>query len=283
MEKLFYKIKQCKSEEEVRKLINMALEEANANSKSGLILGYSREEDMKYYKGFINKDSRIRFTKENIETYGMKTTDYFYGFATMVWKNESINNPYTFMRALLSYIIYYFGKSKFEVDTREDFLLNKAGFFDGLEDRQYFENVKKLAIGDLRGKGMAMCTERAAIAQNILSLFNFETYYAIGKVRQGDKEEYHAFNIVKSNDGYTLVDFSMPVLVKTKNGKIKSHPFLGTITEDQIKEFLDNGLVLDFDEYEIDEVTNELKPIEGKRKYIVTSKDLKIGSGEMTM
>ena len=52
-------------------------------------------------------------------------------------------------------------------------------------------------IGDLKGMNVALCTERSAMAQQLLSLFGMESYYCMGSINKNDKIEAHCFNIVK--------------------------------------------------------------------------------------
>lgn len=61
-------------------------------------------------------------------------------------------------------------------------------------DEEYFEALENNKIGDLKGKGVAQCTERGAIAQQILSLFGTESYYCMVCVDLGSKQEGHCFN-----------------------------------------------------------------------------------------
>ena len=51
----------------------------------------------------------------------------------------------------------------------------------------------KLSDTLIKHKGAAQCTERSALAQQILSLFGTESYYCMGCVDLGDRQEGHCF------------------------------------------------------------------------------------------
>lgn len=105
--------------------------------------------------------------------YSMKTTDYIYDFAEYV-KKSKISNKGTLVKFIENFINGYFGISN-GVDMRDTYF-DQIAFQTTTTDDEYFEKLENLEIGDLKGKNVAMCTERAAIAQNLLSLFGFDVY-----------------------------------------------------------------------------------------------------------
>ena len=48
-----------------------------------------------------------------------------------------------------------------------------------VKEIEYFDVLDNNKIGDLKSKGAAECTERSAVAQQILSIFGIESYYCM--------------------------------------------------------------------------------------------------------
>lgn len=135
---------------------------------------------------------------------------------------------------LTSSMVHYFGDSKGPVDenARGDVLLASAiEDSDGDGDDAFWDAVENRTLSDLKGKNVAMCTEYAAMAQNILTFLGYDSTMCHGSVAMYGVEQPistgHAFNIVKDKKGEpTILDFAMPALVCDANGKIQTRiPF----------------------------------------------------------
>ena len=77
---LLQRILNCK-DEEVDEIIDVAIQQANANSEKVERLGfldYGKSNNV--FKGFIPLDTRIKYASLNMEDYGMGSTDFFYDF-----------------------------------------------------------------------------------------------------------------------------------------------------------------------------------------------------------
>ena len=114
-------------------------------------------------------------------------------------------------------------------------------------DEEYFAKLESLTIGDLKGKNVAMCTERAAIAQNLLSLFGIESYYCCGSISYNGKQENHCFNIAAAKNGYILLDYSIPCYINAQT--LEYAPFQGKIKDD-IEDILAGKIDMTFSDYE---------------------------------
>lgn len=135
-------------------------------------------------------DTRIKYALLNMEYYGMESTDFFYDFAHFVRK-YNIANKGSMIHNLEYFINSYFGyPGKIDRET----VFNDIAWQNTTTDEEYFEALENNKIGDLKGKGAAQCTERDAIAQQILSLFGTESYYCMVCVDLGSKQEGHCFN-----------------------------------------------------------------------------------------
>ena len=261
---LLQQINEC-SEEEIDSIIKCAIDDANKNATSIDTLGYiSLAERYFLFKGFIPLNARIKYCNYSTVTYGMQTTDFFYEFAHFIRKNK-INSIGLLACYLEQFMNDYFGYPN--GGSREDFFETKAAQTT-TTDKEYFEALEKYQIGDLKGIGVAKCTERAALAQQILSLFGLESYYCIGCVRRDGKEIPHAFNVLKRAHDYALLDYSITATTYNADGTVRYfEPFLGKISLDELTGFIDGNIVKTFLEYK--RVDNETIFKNIKREYVI--------------
>lgn len=194
----------------------------------------------------------------------MESTDFIYEFAHFIRKYK-ISNKLSLIYNLEYFINNYFG-TDIKVDREEIF--NEIAWNTTTTDEEFFEALQNNKIGDLKGKGAAQCTERAALAQQILSIFGTETYYCMGCVGLKDKQEGHCFNIVKRKNDYALLDYSIPVETYNRDGNFRAYcPFVGIITNEEFLDFMNNGVIKTFDEYYINDNQKENNGFQ--RKYVV--------------
>ena len=146
-----------------------------------------------------------------------------------------------------SFINSYFGLPG---GMDREIIFNDVAWQTTTTDEEYFEALKNNKIGDLKGKRAAMCTERGALAQQLFSLFGTESYYCMGCLSIGDKQEGHCFNIVKRQNDFALLDYSVAVSSYTKEGNlIGYYSFVGTLTNEEFLDFVQNGTIKSFDDY----------------------------------
>lgn len=267
---LLERILNCSSDEEADSIIKEEIDKANNNSTKIDTLGFLNiSKANSLFKGFIPLDTRIKYANLNMETYSMNTTDFFYDFAHFVRKNK-INKKGMLVHNLEYFINYYFGfPGKMDRET----IFNTVAWQTSTTDEEYFEALKNNKLGDLKGKGAAQCTERGALAQQILNLFGTETYYCMGCIDLGNRQMGHCFNIAKRENDYALLDYSMPVTSYDQNGNVIAYyPFVGIMTNDEFEDFITNGVLKDFDNYEY---------INGKRADLNTQRTYVIGSFEI--
>ena len=243
------KINNCK-EEELTTIIDIILKNAIDNAEKKERLGFEDGSvatvKIAPYKGFISPNSRIKYSNGSTNMYSMKTTDYIYEFAKYV-KNNKIREKNTLVKYVENFKNVYFGISNGN-DMRDTYF-NQIAWQTTKTDEEYFEKINNLEIGELKGKNIAMCTERAAIAQNLLSLFGFEIYYCMGCINNNGKEEAHCFNIGRAKNNFVLLDYSLPVSVY-ENGKLVDYaPFQGIIELDELEDILINGINKNFTDY----------------------------------
>lgn len=258
---LLEKINNC-TEEELTSIIDIALQNAINNADKKERLGFAdgglATTKIPSHKGFISPESRIKYSNFSMNMYSMKTTDYIYDFAKYVKKNN-INNRGTLVKYVENFINSYFGISN-GTDMRDTYF-DQIAFQTTTTDDEYFEKLENLEIGDLKGKNVAMCTERAALAQNLLSLFGFDVYYCMGCVSNNGKEESHCFNIARAKDTFMLLDYSIPVPVFENGRAIDYAPFQGSIGLDELEDVLVNGFNKDFPSYEFIKTPQGIKKV----------------------
>lgn len=238
------------TEEELNIIIDNALKEITNNIEKEKRLGFSDGglsiNIIPAHKGFISFDSKIKYSNGSIYTYSMGTNDYFYEFAKFV-KNSKITTISQLVKIIEDFINYYFGKPSV-MDLRDSYFDKFA--LQTETDEEMFDMIDGFSIGDMKNKNIAMCTERAAIAQNLLSLFGIEIYYCMGCIEHDGKEESHCFNIARAKERYILLDYSMPVSVFKNGNACDFVPFQAYVELNEIEDVLLNGLNKKYEDYE---------------------------------
>lgn len=247
MKDLLYKLKNC-TDEEVDIIIEEELRKVILNSKKEEVIGFVHNNTGNMvYKGFIVPETRIRYSNCEVNWYSMKTMDFYYEFARYIRKINIRDNG-GLVKYIENFINIYFGINDKVGDFRCDYF-DKICFQTTTTDDEYFKKLDSLEIGDLKGQKVAMCTEKAALAQNLLSLFGFETYYCIGLINNNGKEEPHAFNIAKAQKNYRILDYSIPCAVIYNGVLVDYAPFEGDIMPNEINTVLE-GIPKSFDSYQ---------------------------------
>ena len=261
---LFQKILECK-EEDVDSIIGTAINEANANAEKVERLGFlDYGKSCSVFKGFIPLNTRIKYANLNIEDYGMESTDFIYEFAHFI-KKYNINNKASLIHNLEYFVNSYFGfPGKIDRET----IFNDIAWQTTTTDEEYFKALENNKLGDLKGKGAAQCTERGALVQQVLSIFGTESYYCMGCVDLGDRQEGHCFNIVKRKNDYALLDYSVPIVSYKEDGSVRAYyPFVGTLTNEEFLDFVNNGVIKSFDDYYMN--GRQYEKAGTKRMYVV--------------
>ena len=93
------------------------------------------------------------------------------------------------------------------------------GGFKNLEQRmdyyypEDFEESKDNKISNLKGKGSAMCVERAALAQNLLKSLGINSVYKASGIVKDEHKEAHCYNLIEYEGKYYIFDTSLPNLI----------------------------------------------------------------------
>ncbi|MBR0460949.1 hypothetical protein IJI91_03140 [Candidatus Saccharibacteria bacterium] len=168
------------------------------------------------HRGYIGSNTNVEF-QGGIVTMGshykLKDTGYLYEAVSFLQENkESVGNGAQLFNSMEGFLNSYFGIPDAAVgDKRMDIIEQKADLLNPeLSDDEYFDAIDKIDISIFKGEHAAQCSERSAMAQNILSLFGYETYYINGAASIDGRKEDHAFNAIANNFGQkNIMDFSI--------------------------------------------------------------------------
>ncbi len=192
--------------------------------------------DQHIHRGYISGNTEVGFQGGIITMgshYKLKNTDYLYEAVSALQDNkEKITNGMQLFYGVENFLNSYFGIPDTTDDKRMDIIDQKAGLSNpDLSDDEFFDAIDKIDISIFKGEHVAQCSERTAMAQNILSLFGYETYYMTGAVSIDGKVEDHAFNVVANNSGTkNTIDFSVSSNL-SYNGTNWIVPTLGQISD----------------------------------------------------
>lgn len=227
-----------------------------------------------FWLGFIPKDIKIVYCFEIKNCaisnsgyyYYMNDYNYIYDFAKYI-KNKKIKDDVTFMFYVNDFIYNYFFSIHESLDRDQlHHLIYDTNY-------KFFEPTKEHNITDFKGTGAAKCSEYAAMFQNILSVFGYDTIYIHGELDdETEKHSCHAYNITVVDDEYSIVDLALPINCIDYAKKIqRRYPYIYSLdgfTEDNLDSFLlgDNELVLDDLEAQI--INNQLFTFGKTRKRV---------------
>ena len=213
---------------------------ANHGQEIGLKFGPSSSEKeplVSAVHGFLSSDTRVHYDvggmRNIVSSYLIGSSNYMYDFVEYA-RERRAHGGRKLLSTVNQFMIHYFGDNKGPVDEndRGDVLLASAiEDSDGDGDDAFWDAVENRTLSDLKNKNVAMCTEYAAMAQNILTFLGYDSTMCHGSVAMYGVEQPistgHAFNIVKDKKGEpTILDFAMPALVCDANGKIQTRiPF----------------------------------------------------------
>jgi len=96
-----------------------------------------------------------------------------------------------------------------------DNVSTRMSYYKDFDDIKSEEDITR--VSSLKGKGAAMCVERSMLSQNLLKSLGFNAFYKSSGIKNNDKLEVHAYNLVENDGKYYLFDSSIPTI---SNGKI---------------------------------------------------------------
>ncbi|MBP5678845.1 MAG: hypothetical protein J6X28_03345 [Bacilli bacterium] len=245
-----------------------------------------------FYNNFLPKDMKIVYGVSLDPTtrklgnrghyYYMDDQEYLYEFCKYI-KGLEIDNIYDFLGYVSDFLKGYLGTI-----VRGD----RDAMFTTLYDHEgnVFKPTKERSIGDFKKKGVALCSEYATMAQNILRLFDFNSYLVIGNAKIRDRRpEMHSYNLLAYPEydeeeqdyhyQFFLMDFINGVPVKDINEKVIGiDPFvvpLERIDQEMVDQLVEDELHLVFPEYSYEVIGDTIMRLNYEkytRDYYIDSK-----------
>ena len=225
----------------------------------------------KYHKGFIGFNTKVSYGSDYFYDYSMKDYEMYINFFKSLKKQniepEKFDLNYL-VNVIYSYVVKYFQSEKEILKDpnisimRDQIVMNYLESIakDPNDDEEWIKNKNKLTISVFKGQGVAMCSERAALAQNLLSLFGIESYFCGGMVTKNELEncDGHAFNFIKFDGKNYVLDFSLPVYLCEENEKVACLPFISEISDNSSKELLENKALIPINNYHFEKVDEKI-------------------------
>lgn len=189
------------SEEDRKKFINDRLQEFINNSMNGEIgLGVNGS-----YSGFIGSSTELSsntlFPNMKFDDYSIYE-DFFNSFNNDI---DTLTNEPALISYIQNYIYKYFGN-------------NTSNMFERMEAYDT-PDWKAVSIKDLKGKNIAACSERSAMAQNLITFMGLDSEIVFGKLNDSESHAYIIFQPEKNNGFRILYDPMNPVEYE-KDGQI---------------------------------------------------------------
>jgi len=289
----FYNMLKTLDENQIRELISFKIDEASYKSKingeryigvdcganPNITLNGPQEEKSKaMWYGFIPADVKIvysfipnaqGFTVNDGRYYYLDDDSYIYDFALYI-KDKEVHNYLEFLDYVWLFIETYFYNLRIPTNTRNEMFcpLTKDGTW-------YHEPTTKHSIKNFKGQNNAECSEYSALAQNILTVFGYQTLYFGGAVSSTYGNGGHAFNISVIEGTAFLLDFTIPVTTfDLKGNEISRSPFLGIIrnfSSDLLVKNTDESIPFEFPDYEFYLLNDKTiyHELDTKRQYII--------------
>lgn len=190
----------------------------------------------KTYAGFINPESEI---KPTIIHKGIKINDnqiyasllesFFCFKENPAWQNSDENERKLALNAVQLAIDTYFG-----YETEDAFAKRSQFYSDHTPDWNSEAEQKSIDLIEMRGKGIAQCLEKAAVAQNLLRFLGYDSEIILSQCSaDGEEKTNHAYNVVKIKENRYIYDPTNPVIVERPDGSTYPTAVNYPLTENQ--------------------------------------------------
>lgn len=170
----------------------------NKNDEDVLILdsvniyyGYVPKNTKMVYALFTDWNGNGLFSNEG-RYYIIDDDSYIYEFCKYV-RDYEINNECDLFQCILLFLKKYLGV--IQNRSRDQMFQMVLG-----SNMLYCAPINEHKLSDFKHKGNAMCTEYTIMANNILSVFGFDSYVIMGDTKSDCGYEGHAFNFVSYTD-----------------------------------------------------------------------------------
>ena len=203
-----------------------------------------------FYGGYVPKGMKVVYGVSTDRSgivandgmyYIIDDDSYIYEFCKYI-RDMNINSEGDLFECILWFLKKYFGlfKGRSRDEMFQMILKNNKVFHDPINEHK---------LSDFKNKGNAMCSEYTIMANNILSIFGFDSYVIMGQEKDNRGMGGHAFNFVSyTNEKYervnVLIDFSNGVNIYDINfKKVGISPYileLDELNNDFVDDFINN-------------------------------------------
>lgn len=216
------------------------------------------------YKGYISSNSPIKSSK-TAEAFYLDNINIYYDFIVQYKEHINEDDLLKMFQDLQNYFTDTFGLTGSQKKRNEVYCEHS------IELQRKNATNEPLSVHKLTEKGAAMCLERSAILQNILSILGLTSYFIYGKLEKigidNMSSELHSYNIVKiTQDDYLIYDISNPLSLE-HNGTKYYFPAINVINNGQLNDLID-GCSYVFDNKQVENlfdckatVLNEIKRV----------------------
>ena len=225
-------------------------------------LGITDNEDI--LSVYRSSNSPIKSSK-SAEPFYLDNINIYYDFIVKYKEHINEDDLLKMIQDLQNYFMDTFGLVGSQKKRNEVYCEHSIELQSKITDKEL------LSVHKLTEKGAAMCLERSAILQNILSLLGLNCYFIYGKLEKvsEDKvtEELHSYNIVQITlNDYLIYDISNPLSLEHNEEKYY-FPAINVISEQQLNSVI-NGKSYIFDNKQVENlfdceavVLNEIRRI----------------------
>ena len=250
-------LNKCNTSEELQQYVNTIIDNILEKqtkteligARKGINLTGNIYQDNGYFDKFISPETEV--LNDTIGSgFHIYDRDYLYEFANGI-KSLNLSANSNILQYIMPFLDNYFGFPEDQVDRREDTFWNvcepyaedfykKQGIvYDELYDSaiQYMQYNGEFPLSALKGKNVAQCVERSCLAQNILKMCGYESSINFGEAESRGKAEGHAWNIIRYNDGYLLIDFSNTAHEIENGNVIGRKPFSFSLSIQDFEEY----------------------------------------------
>lgn len=250
-------LNKCNTPDEIKqyidKIVNRIEEQQTftklIGARRGMSAGGTLYQDGGYYDNYISPETQI--LNDTLGSgFHIYDRDYLYQFANEI-KSLNLNTDSNVLRHIMPFLDNYFGLPKDQVDRREDtfwevcepyaenFYKKKGIAYDEFFSSaiQYMQYKGEFPLRALQGKNVAQCVERSCLAQNILKMCGYESSINFGEAESRGKKEGHAWNVIRYDNGYLLIDFSNTAHEIENGSVIGRRPFSFSLSIQDFEEY----------------------------------------------
>jgi len=307
----FYEDLKTMTDEDIEKYLSYAISNlekiSKLNNNDNEVIGYDVSYNPTDYN-ILNTQPKEVFDVNSVNIYSgyvPKNTRVVYALSTDLKGNGIFSNEGRYYIVDDDSYIYEFCKyvREYSLNTEGDLFqcisLFLKEYLGGIMNRSrdqmfqmilksnmlYCEPINEHKLSSFKHEGNAMCSEYAIMANNILSVFGFDSYVIMGDIKQDGGVGGHAFNFVSYlGENFErvniLLDFFNDInICDFSFKKIGSTPFcieLDDFDNKFINDFINNEKHLVADEYCIMSIGNTLFEVSFNRKrdYFVKSETI---------